>query len=89
MRTILTSLAAASLIGLVVSNDAYAFAREFNQDNHPSAFQSETSAELCLFVRSRQGVLMIQPYCMVSSSSHSENHAQHARLDEDNNRAER
>lgn len=56
---------------IVWSSQAWSFAREFNQDNDPSVFHAESSAELCLFVRSRQGILMIQPHCMVSSSSHS------------------
>lgn len=67
------------LVTSLWSTQASAFAREFNQDNHPSVFHAETSSELCLFVRSRQGILMIQPHCMVSASSNSAS----VRLDQD------
>ena len=59
------------LLACSLSSQAWAFAREFNQNNSASVFQAESSAELCLFVSSRQGILMIQPHCMVSSSSHA------------------
>ncbi len=51
---------------------AQAFAREFKQNQQPGVFHPEKSnAKLCLFVYSRQGALLIQPHCMVSTSSHT------------------
>lgn len=63
-----TTIALAVLYGA----QAHPFTREFNQDNEPGVFhEGNSSAELCLFVFSRQGALLIQPHCMVSSSSHN------------------
>jgi hypothetical protein len=58
---------------LIYTAQSQAFVREFTQNDDPSVFHAEnSSAELCLFVYSRQGVLMIQPHCMVSTSSHQQ-----------------
>lgn len=72
MRGTPFKILAVAIISIVFSSHAHAFARQFNQDNNPGVFHSKgSSAELCLFVSSRQGALMIQPHCMVSSSSHN------------------
>ena len=71
MKTPSTILSAVLTLSLFYAASAQAFAREFTQDKHPSVFHPENStAELCLFVYRRQGALMIQPHCMVSTSSH-------------------
>ena len=63
--------AAAGCVALLGSSQAWPFAREFNQDNSVNMFHATSPAQLCLFVRNREGFLMIQPHCMVSTSSHS------------------
>ncbi len=71
MKTISTILSAVFTLSLFYAASAQAFAREFTQDLRPGVFHQEnSSAELCLFVYRRQGALLIQPHCMVSTSSH-------------------
>ncbi len=56
---------------LVYTAGAHSFTREFTQDNNPSVFHdTSTNTELCLFVFSRHGALLVQPHCMKSGSSH-------------------
>lgn len=69
----ISALSAVLACSLLYTSQALGFAREFSQDKKPGVFHSEKSnAKLCLFVYRRQGMLMIQPHCMVSVSSHSQ-----------------